>query len=61
MSVEEQKAIKLESYREAMRYLDNAKETLQKAREEGRIYKDVKYVRSAAGIAYSGALLALDA
>ncbi len=61
MSIEEQKAIKLESYREARRYLDNAKETLKKARKEGRIYKDVKYVRTAAGTAYCGALIALDA
>ena len=61
MSIDEQKAIKLETYREAMRYLDNAKETLQKARKDGRIYKDKKYVRTAAGTAYSGALLAIDA
>jgi len=49
-------------YSEAMRYMDNAKETLQRAgkRDDG-LYRDEKYVRSACGIAYLGVLGALDA
>ena len=48
-------------YQEALRYLQNAKETLQKAGKDGGLYKDKKYVKAASGIAYSGVLLALDA
>ena len=61
MSIEEQQAIKIEAYKEATRYIDNAKETLKKAGREGRVFKDVKYVRTAAGTAYNGVLLALEA
>jgi hypothetical protein len=61
MSIEEQKELKQASYAEATRYLDNAKESLQKAKKEGKHYKDAKYVRVACGTAYSGVLLALDA
>jgi len=60
MSIEEQKAIKIEYYNEAIRYMDNAKETLKKAGKEDRFYKDDKYVKSACGIAYVGVLKALD-
>jgi hypothetical protein len=41
--------------------MDNAKETLQKARKDDNVYKDIKYVRTACGTAYNGVLLALDA
>jgi len=45
---------------EALRYIDNAKETLKKAQKENGIYKDKKYVRSASGTAYLGAIIAID-
>lgn len=48
------------TYKEALRYLQNAKETLQKAGKDGKDYADVKYVKTAAGTAYSAILLALD-
>ena len=55
---------KKKDYAEAMRYLDNAKEDLQKAGydELGFIYnyKDRKYVRRASGTAYSAVLMAVD-
>ena len=60
MSIEEQQALKQKSYAEAMRYMENAKETLQKAVKEDDFYRDKKYVRSACGTAYSGVLIALD-
>ena len=47
-------------YKEAMRYIDNAENILKSAGIEGRYYIDDKYVKSACGIAYSGALKALD-
>jgi hypothetical protein len=40
------------SYTEALRYMDNAKETLQKANKEDDFYHDRKYVRTACGTAY---------
>ncbi len=61
MSIDEQKSIKEDAYNEAMRYMSNARETLKSAQKEGRLYFDVKYVRTAAGTAYNGVLLALDA
>jgi hypothetical protein len=61
MSTEEQKDIQEEAYVEALRYMSNAKDLLQKASKDDRYYRDRKYVRSACGIAYSGALVALDA
>ncbi|MDR3328771.1 MAG: DUF5618 family protein [Prevotellaceae bacterium] len=61
MSVEEQQEVKQKAYAEAVRYMDNAKETLRKARKEDDYYQDAKYVRTACGTAYSGVLLALDA
>jgi len=48
------------SISEAYRYLANAKETLSKSPIEYGRYKDSKYVREAAGIAYLAALKALD-
>ncbi|MDR3328772.1 MAG: DUF5618 family protein [Prevotellaceae bacterium] len=61
MSVEEQQEVKQKAYAEAVRYMDNAKEVLRKARKEDDRYQDRKYVRMACGTAYSGVLLALDA
>jgi len=49
-----------EAIKEAYRYLDNAKETLSKIPIENNIYKDAKYVKEAAGIAYLSALTAID-
>ena len=46
---------------EAARHLQNAKEILtEKAGKKDGLYADVKYVRMAAGTAYSAALLILD-
>ncbi|MDR3133875.1 MAG: DUF5618 family protein [Prevotellaceae bacterium] len=61
MSIEEQQELKQKSYAEALRYMDNAKEALQKAKKEDKYYNDRKYVRMACGTAYNGVLLALDA
>ena len=61
MSIEEQQKIKSAAYSEAMRYMENAKATLQKARKEGKHYSDRKYVSMACLTAYNGAFLALDA
>jgi hypothetical protein len=61
MSIEEQQEFKQKNYAEAMRYMNNAKETLQKAKKEDNYYSDRKYVRTACGTAYNGVLLALDA
>ena len=47
-------------YIEAIRYMDNAKDCLKKAKKEGKYYNDVKYVKMACGTAYSGVLVALD-
>ncbi len=47
-------------YKEALRYMANAKETLQKAKKEDGFYNDIKYVKTASGTAYSGVLFALD-
>ena len=60
MSIQEQQHLKEKYYGEAIRYMDNAKESLQKAKKEGNYYHDIKYVKSACGIAYSGLLVALD-
>jgi len=57
---QEQQNIKQKYYGDAMRYMDNAKESLQKAKKEGDIYRDPKYVRTACGTAYNGVLIALD-
>ena len=60
MSIQEQQKIREKYYREAMRYMDNAKEYLKNARKEGKFYRDKKYVKTACGTAYNGVLIALD-
>jgi hypothetical protein len=55
-----QEEIKQQGYAEAMRYIENAKETLKKSYKENNRYADKKYVRTACGIAYHGVLIALD-
>lgn len=60
MSNQEQQEIKEKYYQEAMRYMDNAKESLKSAQKEGKFYRDIKYVRTACGTAYNGVLIALD-
>ncbi len=47
-------------YLEALRYVSNAKESLQKAGKNGGQYKDIKYVKAASGMAYSAVLFAID-
>ena len=49
-----------EYYQEAIRYMENAKETLKKAGKEDDFYQDDKYVKTACGIAYCAVLKALD-
>jgi len=61
MSNDEQQIFLKKEYAEAVRYMDNAKETLQKAKKDGNYYTDKKYVCTACGTAYKGVLLALDA
>jgi hypothetical protein len=61
MTMHEQAHIKQKGYAEAMRYMANAKDMLKKAGRDGKHFKDSKYVSSASGIAYKGALVALDA
>ena len=60
MSTTEQQALREEYYAEAVRYMDNAKECLKKAKKEDNYYHDKKYVKMACGTAYSGLLVALD-
>jgi hypothetical protein len=60
MSIQEQYEVKKKYYDEAIRYMDNAKEFLKKAKKENDIYRDSKYVKVACGTAYSGVLIALD-
>jgi hypothetical protein len=60
MSIQEQERIKTKYYSEAIRYMNNAKETLQKAKKKDNYYRDIKYVKTACSTAYSGVLLALD-
>jgi hypothetical protein len=47
-------------YKESLRYVENAREQLNKAGKEDRNYIDVKYVHTACGTAYIGMLKALD-
>jgi len=47
-------------YKEAMRYIDNATETLKLAGKEDKFYLDEKYVKTACATAYSGMLKSLD-
>jgi Domain of unknown function (DUF5618) len=56
MSIQEQSV----HYLEALRYMDNAKETLQKAKKEDKFYQDAKYVKTACGTAYNGVLIAVE-
>ena len=60
MSTFEQQQLKETYYGEAIRYMENAKECLKKAKKEDGYYNDQKYVRMACGTAYSGMLVALD-
>jgi hypothetical protein len=52
--------IKTAYYNEAMRYMQNATDTLKKAGKYDLMYNDSKYVKTACGIAYNGVLMALD-
>jgi hypothetical protein len=62
MTPEEQNIYLSERYAEAIRYMDNAKETLKRAeKQDDGYYIDEKYVKTACGTAYSGVLVALDA
>ncbi|GHT50389.1 hypothetical protein AGMMS49982_05610 [Bacteroidia bacterium] len=61
MPNEQQEIIKQNAYAESMRYMSNAKETLQKSRKEDDHYVTKRHVRKACGTAYNGVLLALDA
>ncbi|MGA2296159.1 MAG: DUF5618 family protein [FCB group bacterium] len=47
-------------YKEAIRYIDNARATLKLAGIEDKFYIDKKYVQTACGTAYVGMLKALD-
>jgi hypothetical protein len=49
-----------EAYDEANRYMENARELLQRAGKEGRYYLDTKYVRMACGTAHRATLIAYD-
>jgi len=60
MSNEEKQKLKEKYYAEAIRYMDNANESLQKAGKEDKLYQDEKYVKTACGTAYNGVLKALD-
>lgn len=46
--------------KEAIRYLQNAKELLSKSPIEDNIYTDIKYVREACSTAYLAILIAID-
>ena len=61
MTLDEQTAFLSAEHAEAMRYMDNAKETLRKAGRDGLNYSDPKYVKTACGTAYNGVLIAMDA
>ncbi|MDR1370166.1 MAG: DUF5618 family protein [Dysgonamonadaceae bacterium] len=58
--IEKQKKLRENGYKEALRYMDNAKDSLEKAGKEDGYYQDRKYIKTACGTAYSGVLLALD-
>ena len=60
MSIQEQEQTKEKYYREAVRYMDNAREYLKSAKKEDNFYHDKKYVKTACGTAYNGLLVALD-
>jgi len=50
----------LSTYAEAMRYVENAKECLVKARKEGRFFDDPKYVRMAGNTLWNAVMIALE-
>lgn len=55
------KLFRMEAYKEALRYVENAKEILStKAKKEERFYTDKKYVRMAGNTLWNGVLEALD-
>ena len=60
MSIQEQQTLREKYYGEAIRYMDNAKDCLKKAKKEDNYYNDAKYVKMACGTAYSGVLIALN-
>jgi len=62
MTRQTNKDVNQEDCAQVARYLDNAKEDLQRAgnSEEGNRFKDRKYVRRASGTAYSAVLMAVD-
>jgi len=60
MSLQERESVREQYYNEAIRYMDNAKDCLKKAKKEDNYYHDQKYVKMACGVAYSGVLVALD-
>ena len=60
MSINEQQVLKEKYYNEAIRYMNNAKECLTKAKKEDNYYHDLEYIKMACGTAYSGMLVALD-
>lgn len=61
MATSEQHNLPLTPAQEAQRYLENARKILtEKAGKKDGLYADVKYVKMAAGTAYSAALLILD-
>ena len=61
MTLQNQQHIKRDGYAEAMRYIANAKDYLQKAGMDNKgLYEDKKYVRTACGTAYNGVLEALN-
>jgi protoporphyrinogen oxidase len=60
MTQKEQEHIKQKGYKEAMRYIANAKNYLQKSTIDESGYADKKYVRTACGTAYNGVLEALS-
>ena len=52
MSTTEQQTVREQYYGEAIRYMDNAKEYLQKAGRDDNYYQDTKYVSTVCGTAY---------
>ncbi|MBE0427328.1 MAG: DUF5618 family protein [Nitrospirae bacterium] len=46
--------------KEAIRYMENAKKILSNSPVEDNVYTDIKYVKSACGVAYLGVLKAID-
>jgi hypothetical protein len=61
MTLQEQEHLKSQRYQEAKRYWQNGKDFLSgPARKNEFGYGDKKYVSTACGIAYLGALMALD-